>query len=54
MNETNLVQSVDRALRIIEFLAENPTGAGITEISKSLGLRKGISLTNLVILNCID
>ena len=41
MNETNLVQSVDRALRIIEFLAENPTGAGITEISKSLGLSKG-------------
>lgn len=40
MNETNLVQSVDRALRIIEFLAENPTGAGITEISKSLGLSK--------------
>ena len=41
MNETNLVQSVDRDLRIIEFLAENPTGAGITEISKSLGLSKG-------------
>ena len=41
MNETNLVQSVDRALRIIEFLAENPRGAGITEISKSLGLSKG-------------
>lgn len=41
MNETNLVQSVDRALRIIEFLAEHPTGAGITEISKSLGLSKG-------------
>ena len=41
MNETNLVQSVDRALRIIEFLAENPTGAGITEISKSVGLSKG-------------
>ena len=41
MNETNLVQSVDRALRIIEFLAENPTGSGITEISKSLGLSKG-------------
>ena len=41
MNETNLVQSVDRALRIIEFLAENPTGAGITEISKSLGLSTG-------------
>ena len=41
MNETNLVQSVDRALRIIEFSAENPTGAGITEISKSLGLSKG-------------
>ena len=41
MNETNLVQSVDRALMIIEFLAENPTGAGITEISKSLGLSKG-------------
>ena len=41
MNETHLVQSVDRALRIIEFLAENPTGAGITEISKSLGLSKG-------------
>lgn len=41
MNETNLVQSVDRALRIIEFLAENPIGAGITEISKSLGLSKG-------------
>lgn len=41
MNETNLVQSVDRALRIIEFLAENPTGTGITEISKSLGLSKG-------------
>ena len=40
MNETNLVQSVDRALRII-VLAENPTGAGITEISKSLGLSKG-------------
>ena len=40
MNETNLVQSVDRALRIIEFLAENSTGAGITEISKSLGLSK--------------
>ena len=42
MNETNLVQSVDRALRIIEFLAENPTGAGITEISKSLGLSKKV------------
>lgn len=40
MSDTNLVQSVDRALSILEFLAENPKGAGITEISKSTGLSK--------------
>lgn len=40
MKDTNLVQSVDRALNILEFLAENPKGAGITEISKSIGLSK--------------
>lgn len=40
MSDNNLVQSVDRALSILEFLAENPNGAGITEISKSLSLSK--------------
>ncbi|WP_042272891.1 IclR family transcriptional regulator [[Clostridium] dakarense] len=40
MNDNNLVQSVDRALSILESLAEYPNGAGITEISKSLGLSK--------------
>ncbi|RDY26868.1 IclR family transcriptional regulator [Romboutsia weinsteinii] len=40
MNDNNLVQSVDRALSILEVLADFPNGAGITEISKSLGLSK--------------
>ncbi|MBO3444774.1 IclR family transcriptional regulator [Clostridium sp. CCUG 7971] len=40
MNDNNLVQSVDRALSITEFLAECPNGAGITDISKALGLSK--------------
>lgn len=40
MKDTNLVQSVDRALNILEFLAEHPKGAGITEISNSIGLSK--------------
>ncbi|MCR8744827.1 IclR family transcriptional regulator [Romboutsia lituseburensis] len=40
MTDTNLVQSVDRALSILEYLGEYHNGAGITEISKALGLSK--------------
>lgn len=36
----NLVQSVDRAIAILEFLAEENKGCGITIISKATGLHK--------------
>ncbi|MPQ44078.1 IclR family transcriptional regulator [Clostridium tarantellae] len=40
MSDKNLVQSVERALNILETLAEHPKGYGITQISKDLGLSK--------------
>lgn len=36
----NLVQSVDRAIAILEFLSEEKDGCGITLISKATGLHK--------------
>lgn len=36
----NLVQSVDRAIDILEFLSEEKRGCGITMISKATGLHK--------------
>jgi DNA-binding IclR family transcriptional regulator len=35
-----LIQSVDRALQILEFLRKNPRGLGVTEISISLQVAK--------------
>ncbi|MBD7911308.1 MULTISPECIES: IclR family transcriptional regulator [Clostridium] len=40
LNNSNLVQSVERALDILDCLAENPKGCGIGELSKNLGLSK--------------
>ncbi|OPJ56653.1 IclR family transcriptional regulator [Clostridium chromiireducens] len=40
LNNSNLVQSVERALDILDCLAESPKGCGIGELSKSLGLSK--------------
>ena len=39
-NKPNLVQSVERALDILDCLAEYPKGCGIAELSKKLGLSK--------------
>jgi len=39
-NNPNLVQSVERALDILDCLAEYPKGCGIGELSKNLGLSK--------------
>ncbi|AWK50700.1 IclR family transcriptional regulator [Clostridium beijerinckii] len=39
-NNLNLVQSVERALDILDCLAEYPKGCGIGELSKILGLSK--------------
>lgn len=39
-NNNNFVQSVERALDILETLAENPKGYGVTQISKDLNLSK--------------
>lgn len=39
-NNSNLVQSVERALDILDCLAEYPKGCGIGELSKNLGLSK--------------
>ena len=39
-NKANLVQSVERALDILDCLAEYPKGCGIAELSKNLGLSK--------------
>lgn len=39
-NNLNLVQSVERAIDIIDSLAEYPKGCGIGELSKNLGLSK--------------
>lgn len=35
-----IIQSVERALNILEYIAENGNKAGLTEISKGLGLSK--------------
>jgi Transcriptional regulator len=40
LNNSNLVQSVERAIDILDCLAEHPKGFGIGEISKDLGLSK--------------
>ena len=37
----DMIQSVDRALRILETLAERPGRLGVTELSERLGLAKG-------------
>lgn len=39
-NNSNLVQSVERALDILDCLAQYPKGCGIGELSKNLGLSK--------------
>ena len=39
-NTANLVQSVERAIDILDCLAEYPKGCGIGELSKNLGLSK--------------
>jgi len=39
-NDDNIIQSVDRAVTILEALAENRNGCGITELSHSTGLHK--------------
>jgi DNA-binding IclR family transcriptional regulator len=39
-NNSNLVQSVERALDILDSLAQYPKGCGIMELSKNLGLSK--------------
>ena len=36
------IQSVDRALNIVEFIAKNNGNCGLSEISRSLGLNNGI------------
>ncbi len=40
LSNPNLVQSVERALDILDCLAEYPKGCGIAELSKNLGLSK--------------
>lgn len=40
MNNPNLVQSVERALDILDCLAQYPKGCGIIELSKNLSLSK--------------
>lgn len=40
LNNSNLVQSVERALDILDCLAQYPKGCGIGELSKTLGLSK--------------
>ncbi|WP_238861355.1 IclR family transcriptional regulator [Clostridium sp. YIM B02569] len=40
LSNPNLVQSVERALDILDCLAEYPKGCGIAELSKILGLSK--------------
>ena len=40
LNNSNLVQSVERALDILDCLAKYPKGCGIGELSKILGLSK--------------
>lgn len=40
LNTSNLVQSVERALDILDCLAEYPKGCGIIELSKNLNLSK--------------
>lgn len=40
LNNSNLVQSVERAIEILDCLADHPKGCGIAELSKNLGLSK--------------
>lgn len=40
LNNFNLVQSVERAIDILDCLADYPKGCGIGELSKNLGLSK--------------
>ncbi|MEG0156163.1 MAG: helix-turn-helix domain-containing protein, partial [Anaerovoracaceae bacterium] len=40
MEKNNHVQSVDRALDIIEVLAINPEGIGVTDLADSVDLHK--------------
>lgn len=40
LNNSNLVQSVERALDILDCLAQYPKGCGIIELSKNLNLSK--------------
>lgn len=40
LNNSNLVQSIERALDILDCLAEHSKGCGIGELSKNLGLSK--------------
>ena len=40
MSQRNIVQSIERALRILEELAEENEGLGVTELSKRLDLHK--------------
>ena len=40
LNNSNLVQSVERAIDILDCLTEYPKGCGIGELSKNLSLSK--------------
>lgn len=40
MSQSNIVQSIERAIRILEELADESEGLGVTELSKRLDLHK--------------
>ena len=46
-----MVQSVDRALRILELLKENPSGQGVTEVGNVLEVAKSTAHRLLLSLN---
>ena len=51
------IQSVDRALNIVEFIAKNNGNCGLSEISRSLGLNKATAyglLSTLELFGCAN
>lgn len=54
IKESKTVQSVDRALRIIEFLKNSPRGMGVTELAERLGVSKSTSHRLLMSLYNMD
>ncbi|WP_163192571.1 IclR family transcriptional regulator [Clostridium thermarum] len=40
INNSNMVQSIERAIDILDYLAQHPKGCGIGELSKNLALSK--------------